>query len=394
MEYNIKELNIEDIYDETFTPASLTLYRIKWDDVIYDFLINHIPHSKKAAIFGTGAMSDRRKKLPFFARPTWHNEIDVTSIWYSDPTLYEGKLKIYWYYGNNNNWYLENIAFLLTVIAGNMGVDLTNSLFTGSSGGGYSSLVLATLLRGRATVINPQLFLYNYNKIHYQRFLNERFAEGESPIEERIDVVKLFARERYVPRTKFLQNIKSSDIDKQITPFLLDLSHNKYDCNKAISIDFYFDSRGHNGMPSKEDTLAYIDMGLKDTETGSELIDIKAPGASLSFYERISRVDPHDKKAHIRFDIWTKPEKNIKQITAVWQSDNVLLCKAETYFEIEDYEFAFYLLNAKDRVVNKCAYSKTSVCTFSGIRMMKYTLNCFVRIGKKTGLLKYAVTSK
>ncbi|MBQ3378469.1 MAG: hypothetical protein IJG50_01240 [Clostridia bacterium] len=395
MDYDIRELNIEDIYKETFKPKKITLYKIIWDGVTYDFLINHVSGSKVMAAFGTGTMSNRALKLPFFARLSWYQSIPVTSVWYADPTLYEGKLKLYWYYGTNKKWYLENIAFLLSVISKNMGVDVAKSLFFGSSGGGYSSLVLATMLRGKAYVINPQIFLYNYNEIHYKRFVADRCPEGEKPKEERTNLLKLCERERYIPRTYCLQNIRDvRDIDKQITPFLSEIAHNAYDCGEAVTMDFYYDEKGHNGMPDKATTLEFIKKGLLDKRKGKELLLEKRSGNSLSFFERIYDLNLRSADAHITYANKTKPHEIMKGVNIEWQKDGSLLCTAETYTQSEDYLFAFNLISSKNRIYKKRAYSPEKSCRFEGIPDDTYTLNSFVKSGAITEMVKVVIPPK
>lgn len=273
MNYQIIRLDISQIYETDFKQRKLTLYQILWNDVTYDFLIHYVPGSDRMVSFGTGSMSNRNLPLPFFARLTWYPDVPVTAVWYGDPTLYDGDLPLYWYYGNNDCWYLENIAFLLFILADKLDAHLSDSLFFGSSGGGYSSLVLATLLHGKAAVINPQFILANYNEQYYERFLKDRMREGETPREERIDLVSLFQREKYVPHINCLQNLQDTrDIDKQISPFLSKLSHMQFDCGEAVIMEFYFNPNGHNGIPNREKTLSLIEKNLCLRSRGVDLL--------------------------------------------------------------------------------------------------------------------------
>lgn len=198
--YEERILPIEDIYDETFQREQLTLYKILWNDVSFDFLIHYVKKSEQMVALGTGTMSNRELPLPFFARLSWYPDFPVTAVWYGDPTFYEGDLPLYWYYGNSRHWYLESIAFLLSFIMEKLGVQHSDLLCFGSSGGGYSSLVLATLLHSKATVINPQFILSNYNETYYQRFLKDRCEEGEKPLRARTEIAALIQREDYFPR--------------------------------------------------------------------------------------------------------------------------------------------------------------------------------------------------
>ena len=61
----------------------------------------------------------------------------------------------------NDRWYLEQIAVLLGRILEKLDIPISNTLFYGSSAGGYMSMCLAAMLRSRVTVINPQFIVEN-----------------------------------------------------------------------------------------------------------------------------------------------------------------------------------------------------------------------------------------
>ena len=70
-----------------------------------------------------------------------------------------------WMIGVKNQWYLETLSKIIRKLAKNQNVIEDNILFFGSSGGGFISLCLATLIKNSKVLINNSQFnLKNYNK--------------------------------------------------------------------------------------------------------------------------------------------------------------------------------------------------------------------------------------
>ena len=158
-----------------------------------------------------------------------------------------------WGYGTNDRWWLKDIAVLLQRILEKLNIRLEDTLFYGSSGGGFTAMLLASMFRSRASVINPQFIVENYHEAHVQLMKQACLKEGETLIPERTNALALFQQTGYFPPLHVMQNIYSDrDIKTQITPFLEQLSANPMDCNGRLRLDFYADEGGHNAMPPKE----------------------------------------------------------------------------------------------------------------------------------------------
>ena len=381
MTYQTVKLDFSQIGQQDFKNRELTLYKILWDGVTYDLLVNYVPGSDRMVAFGTGTKSNRALPPPFFARPSWYPDIPVTAVWYGDPTFYDGDLPLYWYYGSNDRWHLPGIAFLLFVLADMLEIDLSDSVFFGSSGGGYSSMVLAALLHGKAVVINPQFLLANYNEQYYSRFLQDRMREGETPKEERIDLVRLFLRERYVPHIDCLQNIQDTkDVENQISPFLAKLSHTQCDCGEAVRMEFYYDPNGHNGMPSRERTLQAISQGLDEEPRGRELFPTGSTFPYPTYLERIGSVRPDQMAEAAQLVFREYPESSVSRVFFE-RSGEFLRCSLDVAGGGDDYLYAYYLLNEKNRIVDKISYAPETICLFSVPEPGTYRVKCFVRSG-------------
>lgn len=263
-EYPTVEVSQKELPDTDFTKMNPAIYEITIQGVKYEILIHYKPESKHAVVLGTPALVNRPEcRLPVFSRRTWSREINATCIYYFDPTLYRSEeITLCWYYGSNDDWYLEKIARIIEVILNAIHVSMENTLFFGSSGGGFSSVELAVLLRGRATVINPQFFVENYYAAHVRAFKDVCLKNGESLIKERVDVTELMAKERYVPPIHlFVNTLSKIDTAQQVHPFLRKLQKMGYDLS-GLRVTEYTDDAGHNGMPDKYDCIAAIHEDL------------------------------------------------------------------------------------------------------------------------------------
>ncbi len=254
MAFPVVEIQFKDLLKTNFNNPEATVYEIMWDGVKYELLVCYQENSKNAVIFGAGAVDRKSKQLPQFPRNSWKNEINCSCICYSDPTLYRSETaSLCWYYGTNDCWYLERIAFLVYTILKKWNINTQSALFYGSSGGGYSSIALATLLGSNASAINPQIFLENYLPHHLEKMKQVCLQDGQNLLPERSDITQLFEREGYFPKLHIIQNIKAqSDIQMQQIPFLNIISKNTFDTTEKLNISYYSNELGHTGMPEKE----------------------------------------------------------------------------------------------------------------------------------------------
>lgn len=271
MQYAEVSLTLDELEQaELRTPCH---YKISYKDVIFDFLINLKPDSDSAIVFGTGVVHREKNIFPVFARHSWKDEFNCTTIWYSDPTLKLNQtLGLAWCYGEYNHWYLESIAYILKNLLRKLKISTNKTLFFGSSGGGYTSILLASMFHSAVTAINPQLYCMNCSKSTITLFTDTVLRDGKPLINERVDALALIEREKCFPRMHIIQNIVATrDIEYQLTPFLTALSLSGMDCVDRLSISVYYDKAGHNGMPTKEDTIRYITQDLSVITKNKEM---------------------------------------------------------------------------------------------------------------------------
>lgn len=268
MAYPKKHVTVEQFRQENFQEEGPVLYEILWNEVKYEILLNRNTLSSQAAVFGTGVIT-KEKPLPVFSRATWMDEIFCTGIWYFDPTVYLGETNIGWGYGTNERWYLEDIAALIQVILDKLNIATSKTLFFGSSGGGFTSIMLASMLGGTAMAINPQLNVESYYLNAVRSFKNAVLKPGEELITHRLDVASFIETTGKMPVIYLVENTSSQhDLLTQLPSFLEKLFRKGINCNGRVNVDFYTAEGGHNGMPSKKECLNLIQKGLDSCALG------------------------------------------------------------------------------------------------------------------------------
>lgn len=262
MAYRTKKIKYEELEREKIPFLMPILYEIDWNGVTYEILINHKARCKRAVVFGTGAIV-KDKPLPVFSRAAWMHQMSYTGIWYFDPTVYLGDLALGWGYGTNQRWYLKDIAHLLQIILRKLKIKSDNTLFFGSSGGGFTSILLASMFQSRATAINPQLSVQDYFAGSVQQLEAVVLKPDERLLQERTSVATFIKENGYMPSIHLVENLfSSSDIQTQLRLFLARMAEERIDCTDRLRVDFYSAKGGHGAMPSKEDCLRIIEEDL------------------------------------------------------------------------------------------------------------------------------------
>lgn len=238
------------------------LYEIEWDGVTYEILLNQKRRSQKAVIFGTGAIT-KDKPLPVFSRATWMGQMPYTGIWYFDPTVYLGDLNIGWGYGTNRRWFLMDIAHLLQILLKKLAIKSENTLFFGSSGGGFTSILLASMFHSRATAINPQLNIRDYFPDSVKQLESAVLGPDEAFLQERICAATFIKQNGFMPAIHLVENLLSaSDVQTQLRHFLERMAEERIDCSDRLRVDVYSARGGHGAMPEKGACLRLIETDL------------------------------------------------------------------------------------------------------------------------------------
>jgi hypothetical protein len=255
---SIEELKyIELPLDELFS------LQINHNDVKYEFLIKLSSHNKNLICFGSGAYEPEKLSPPIYYRHSWHSQLEESVINYNDPTLYVNpKIRLGWGVGRNEEWYLSVIAKIILIISKKMEIKNKDILFFGSSGGGFTSIILSTLIRNSQAMVNHPQFFCNKWKGHFEKVINFCFDDLDSETiltkyGYRFNVIELFNREKYMPPITYLINIDSKlDTQYQLIPFINSLNSFKY--FNPFNILVYQNDNEHNGLLNMDETIKLI----------------------------------------------------------------------------------------------------------------------------------------
>ena len=103
-------------------------------------------------------------KLPVFKRWSYYRFIDSIVLNIADPMFYKYEnLNLGWYYGNQNESYIEYLSEIIKKIQSLFQIQDNNLFFFGSSGGGYVALQLSMYFKNTIHIaINPQISISKY----------------------------------------------------------------------------------------------------------------------------------------------------------------------------------------------------------------------------------------
>lgn len=272
-------LNFDEIEDFDFPLNKLLLLSIDYKDTQFDF-IAYFRDNPNLLCFSSGAQATykrtkdgKRIKPPFFDRWSWYDYFDENYLVISDPIHYaDAGIQIGWYVGTKDNWYLETISNIVRKIAVNRNVSNNNIMFYGSSGGGFASVGLATLIRdSKVLVNNAQFFVMTHHEWAVNKLFNllsQSFQSSDrdmiyNEIKHRLSQIELFKKMEYVPNIYYYVNANSEiDISNQLTPFLNEIIN--LDCfTDNMNIYIYHNNQGHLPL-RKEESIELIRKFSKD----------------------------------------------------------------------------------------------------------------------------------
>ncbi|MBL4919356.1 hypothetical protein [Szabonella alba] len=175
---NIKELGTVKVTELSAIDHS-AIYKIQHHGVEHDLALFLNPAGgKKLFIFFSGAANRKAFTLPVFHRWSWHDQFPGHALYISDPTLKRSStLPLGWYIGDQSSDLNSAMCDIFRAVARNVGIDHSNIVFYGSSGGGFASLrALSEIPSAKAIVINPQTRLSSFNGNSLKDYLGEFFS--------------------------------------------------------------------------------------------------------------------------------------------------------------------------------------------------------------------------
>src|SRR5699024_8347947 len=150
-EYKVIEVSFECLSELELPKDTKLKLNVMKGNVNYEFLMFLRSNSNKLIVMGSGAFNREKIRPPIFNRHKWIDDIEESTILYNDPTLYlDDKINIGWAYGSKGSHYIKEIGDILKVIYKKAEINPNRVLYFGSSAGGFTSLMLASYMKGRA----------------------------------------------------------------------------------------------------------------------------------------------------------------------------------------------------------------------------------------------------
>ena len=197
----IIKIDMDEIISYNFPLDKPFGLEIIHNEITYDFIIRLSSNNHNLICFGSGHNSRNMRNSknqiitpPFLNRWSYYKYFNESIIAYADPTFFRDEnITLGWYVGGDE-WYLKVISEIIKKICINHNINQNNILFYGSSGGGFASIGLATLIKDSKALVNNSSFdVRDITKQHYINLMtflkNELNQKDENEIFKNINRV-------------------------------------------------------------------------------------------------------------------------------------------------------------------------------------------------------------
>ena len=230
----------------------------------------------KLIIMLPGAVN-RNKGTRKIQRYTWADDFQSTVVSFVDTTVNEyNQLSLGWFQGESFDYQIPKLAKLIDEIICKANISRDKVLLFGSSAGGFSALQLSAFLKDiRIAVINPQIYLEKYSKVHFNNLLEFSYAgisrdEVKEKYNQRINV-STELQSRTEPIFYFQNTFDKHHMEYHLKPFITEigiqpyLSEQKLDCitlsdERRLNVIYYEDESSGHSPPSKEETMRMLSL--------------------------------------------------------------------------------------------------------------------------------------
>lgn len=285
------------------------------DNVKYEFILNLEENSDELLVAGSGALGERNfdRSRPYIERHSWN--FKRSTIYYHDPTYYvDDEIKAGWCFGTTEDYYLNKISIILNILIEKLDVDYGKVMFYGSSAGGFTSLILATLIKGTMCLVDiPQIYVNKFKSKAKQ-------LDGWKPIKEyfygntisddeflemykyRFNFVEISKKENYVPNAYLILDCSVDlDFNTQYMPFFQELNQLPFnETSNWIKLIITGRNKGHTPVTQNE-TISLIDKIFNNASYGDDQIGVRFSNSTKSNVGFI--VDKLEKYNTARLDV-------------------------------------------------------------------------------------------
>ena len=279
---NLTEALTEIEYDKKI---GLIIY---YNETKYEFLLNIKKDVDELVCLSSSVLKvddlEKFHKKPLFHRLSW--KFRQSTILFNDPTRYVNvdddftkDLQGGWSVGTYDDYFLRNIKDMILKITNYFNISNENILFYGSSMGGFTSLMLGTMVRGSMVLADlPQLYLLNFghftNKV-IKKLYSEYSEEELSKVTYKFSFMEMMKKENYVPDAQIFISCRPYDIDTQYLQFIGDL----YDIfnieNNENNIKLVIRPIDNHQHMDKQDSIDYVNLRFDEKKLRTDNSELK-----------------------------------------------------------------------------------------------------------------------
>lgn len=244
---------------------------------------------------------ERFHKKPLFHRLSW--KFRQSTILFNDPTRYVDVDDDYtkdlqggWSVGTYDDYFLRNISEMILQIASYFNFTNDKILFYGSSMGGFTSLMLGTMVKGSMVLADlPQLYLMNFGHFTSKvigKLYSDYSDEELEKVSYKFSFMGLMKKENYVPDAQIFISCRPYDIDTQYLQFIGDLYEIFKLENNENKIKLVIRPIDNHQHMDKKDSIDYVNRRFDEKKLYGE----------NSFKAQFSKVKKHNRYLTRRLD--------------------------------------------------------------------------------------------
>lgn len=236
------------------------------ENMTYCFMIRLKRSCKKLLVLSNGAIDPSKKTPPVFMRNKWSDDFKSSHIFLDDPTIHKNGLKIGWGQGVEGEFALEVYNEIISILVKRLSVEDENVFYYGSSAGGFTSLLLASMHKqSKAIVNNPQTNVIKYAENFAVPLIESVYGSVDYAYENyshRLDVIEAFKYYENTPKILYIQNrLCKSDMVRHYTPFMQKMNKEKLNFEQLQSFLYHNKKAGHNPL-GKDETVKIINSTM------------------------------------------------------------------------------------------------------------------------------------
>lgn len=255
----ITSISYDDLNIEVLKEASPDVLKVVKDNIDFYFMIKLKENNNNAVVFSNGAYDPQKSEPPIFMRSRFADSYNANCIFIDDVTIHNTNLRIGWGIGTPEKHYLKEYSEIVKSILKLLKIEEENTVYFGSSAGGFMSMGLSILHKGsKAVVNNPQFYATTYAKgVSLRRLFAEIFPDMDrkeilAEYSDRFSITNMMRTHKNIPEILVIQNrLHEPDIKDQYEPFIKTCE--KYRLKmENVEFLFYHGNNGHDPIPNEK----------------------------------------------------------------------------------------------------------------------------------------------